>query len=148
MDSLYINHNIFLNKNQRYKLAAGERISVVGTSLSVRGSEKFKDPKDFNEYFCLYNLIPKKIILKNVYSTKQGYDIYLLNSTSKNNFFDYFKNLIFNKNEKQEEVKKLLDFKDGGSEWMLIFEQDYKKQFIIFHKIQIQKTEVLLESLT
>jgi hypothetical protein len=148
MDSLYINHNIFLDKDQRYKLAEGKRVSVIGTSLSMLSSDKFKDPKDFSEYFCLYNLIPKKTIFKNVYNTKQGYDIHLLNSNTKNSAFDYFKNFIFNKNENQQEVRKLVDIKDGGVEWMLIFEQDYKKQFIVFHKIQIQKIEVLLESLT
>jgi hypothetical protein len=147
MNTLYISHNIFLSKKQRYDLVEGHAVKVIGTFTQVFADEKFKDPKDIHEYFCLYNLIPKNKIFKNIYKTRQGYDVCLLNNKTKNSFLDRIKNLIFSKNEIQEDVKKLLDVCDGGAEWMFILEQDFKKNLILFHKIQIQKIETLLESL-
>lgn len=147
METLYIDHNIFLNKKQIKKLISGDVVSAVGVSLHVPGSDKFNDPKNFNEYFCLYKLIPKKYVYKSIYNKNYGYDVYLSNNKCKENVLDYFKRIIFSKYENQEDVKKLSDISDGGSEWMFLLEQNFKKDIVVFHKMQIQKIEVLNESL-
>lgn len=147
MDILYVSHNLFLTKEQRYNLFNGNNVETVGTSICVLNSLKFKNPEEVKEYFCLYKLIPKKNITKSIKSTKKGFNIYLFSEKTNNTFFDLVNEFFFGKKINKENTKKLLDIKDGGSEWLFLIEQEFKKNLIIFHKLQIQKIENLLESL-
>jgi hypothetical protein len=136
---LTVSHNLFLSKSQRYELAEGKELEIVGVSVPV-WFHKGKTSEPANEVFCNYKLIPSedKVFVNN---SETGYNIYLP------------------KNQKNAEgatnpivLRNLLDIKDGGIEW-LAFRQfakakKGKKVIDMIHFVEIKKSEEFYESVS
>lgn len=141
-DTLYISHNIFLSKKQRYSLFDGKKIKVIGVSLQSWFPERNKQMGI--ECFSLYKLIPKRINDSRIKEFNNGYNIYIKNDNIQSIFG------LFQKKEKKlnlPDAKNLLDVIDGGKEWMFISYDINKTNYKIKHTIEIKKIETFLESL-
>lgn len=136
--TLTVAHNIFLEREQRYKLVKGEQVDCVGVSVPVwyyRG----KTSEPGNEVFVKYKIIPTdhKIFVKH---NEEGYEIFL----PKNSF-----NPEDNRNNPVT-LKNLLDHKDGGIEWIAFRQfgeaKRQKKKVSIVHFVEIKTIEELLKT--
>ena len=132
---LTVSHSLFLDRTQRYNLAKGEELEVVGVNVPV-WFYKGKTSEPANEIFCKYKLIPSdnKIFVNN---DDLGYTVFLPKQTEGTN------PII---------LKNLLDIKDGGIEW-LAFRQfakakKGKKVIDIVHFVEIKKVEDLYQSIS
>lgn len=136
---LYVGHNIFLSREQRYRLYNGKSLKVVGFNVCKSYPSKEEVPL---EYFCIYNLIPKKIKNYIIKKNQKGYTIYIDNLNIPSIFEFFYKN----KNTPCS-AKNLIDIKDGGKEWVFLKKEENEKNFKTLHTIEIQKIESLLDSL-
>lgn len=144
-DTLYISHNIFLSREQRYNLYSGKKEKVVGVNVSCWSPKKMIE-NEYTESFCFYRIIPKRKTNYKIKKTQKGYLIYLTN----NKIFSIFDFIYNHKNENRvndNDVKNLLDIKDGGKEWMFLKEETNQNNLTIKHSIEIHKLESLLESI-
>lgn len=129
MATLVIAHNIFLTKEERYKLHSGEPIEVTGVNVPV-WFEKGNTSEPAQEVFCKYRITNTKEN-KAIVPFDEGYNISI---------------------PKEAETIKLLDIKDGGCEW-LYFRQygevhQKKKKFNIIHDVEFRPLEDLTDTLT
>ncbi len=138
--TLSVSHNMFLDRKQRYELANGEPVDVIGVSVPV-WYYKGKTSEPGNEVFCKYRLIPTEhnIFVKH---NDQGYEVYLPKRS-------------FNPEENKANpvtLKNLLDHKDGGIEWIAFRQygeaKKNKRPVNIVHFVEIKTTEELDKTLS
>lgn len=147
MATLTISHYIYLNRDQRYQLHAGESLEIVGVSVPV-WFHKGTTSEPAQELFCKYKLTNEpgnKAIMPN----EEGYSINLPQK-DKDSPEDM---------EAQQAIgmmlgtsERLLDIKDGGSE-MLEFRQYNKVHkdkyaFNVVHFVEIKPDELLKDTLS
>lgn len=138
MLSLAIHHNVYLTKDQRYALNAGEDLEIVGVSVPVwTYNNATSEPA--REVFCKYYLknpkqddIPIKIV-------PDGYVIVLPHRETDDFTFS---------------SKCLMDVKDGGSASIFYREQNRirdeinRKAVVVVHYVHIRDLSVLEGSMT
>src|SRR4051812_20500937 len=66
MHTLTVNHNIFLTRDQRYKVARGEQVEVTGVCVPVWFTKDFSTEPAV-EVFCRYHVMPDQPL-----SVRQG----------------------------------------------------------------------------
>lgn len=130
MNTLSIDHNIWLNKEQRYSLHEGNEINVVGISIPVWIFEDKTTNEPAKEIFCKYKLINNKNFDAPIKITEDGYEITIpcIQGTSLNLTNEEWRELNAKNPDKLEKLydicvkpinsKNLLDIKDGGSKYM------------------------------
>ena len=125
--TLSIVHNIYLNKEERYLLHRGKKITVVGSSLPV-WFYKGDTSEPAEEVFCKYILTNKKgkKDVSPIEITKQGYKINLpqlpegykdpevLTDVQWRKMTNKQKSDWYDANAKPITSEKLLDYPDGG----------------------------------
>ena len=159
MLTLVVSHNITLTREQRYKLHAGETIDVVGVSVPV-WFEKGSTSEPANEVFASYKLMNDKQASP-IKTVQGGYHINMpqpnpeAEAEIKEMPPEVLSTLGINANFPN--AKSLLDFKDGGSEY-LQFRQYAKTNLVvdgtktrtplnIVHCVEIRPIEDLIETL-
>jgi hypothetical protein len=162
MLNLTVNHHIFLNRDQRYALHAGQSIEVTGISVPVWFVRK-KTNEPAKEVFCryyIYNMDEHEVPIQIV---KDGYKIYMPHregtkiTLSDKEWWDlkrkepdkmeaYYDQIVA-----EVSSKNLLDIKDGGSGCMFYREHNkFKKndEYVnITHYVCIETIEDLMGSL-
>lgn len=148
MTTLTVSHYIYLNRDQRYELHAGETLEIIGISIPVwfhQGSTS----EPAKELFCKYTLtnIPE---YKLISQTDEGYIINLPQKLELNgeNVPKEVKDVVAVQLGTSE---RLLDIKDGGSEWLEFRQynkiQKENKTFNVVHFIEIKPDELLIDTL-
>lgn len=148
MATLTVSHYIYLSREQRYKLHAGEPLTITGISIPVwfhRGNTS----EPAQEMFCKYTLT-NEAENKLITPSEEGYSINLPQKLE-----------LANEAVPQEvqdvvavqlgTSERLLDIKDGGSEW-LEFRQYNKVQqgthkFNVVHFVEIKPDELLQDTM-
>ncbi len=132
--TITVSHNIFLTKDERYKLANGESIEVVGVSVPVwfHGG---KTSEPAVEVFCKYRLSSAKVPTP-ITNYEEGYLIALPQA-----------------NEKEKHtVTDLKDIKEDGCEYMHLRQavktRKGRKNYDILHFVEIKTIEELNDTLT
>lgn len=157
--TLTISHNLFLTREQRYRYYKGQELEIVGVSVPVWLSEK-ETSEPAQEMFTLYKLchtnetalikhnrhryeiyIPKLPFYQPPYITNEIWET--LSTEEKQNYYD--------KMDKEVVIKNILDYKDGGCEWLAFRQYSktkrYKKTLNLVHYVEIKKIEDLEFSL-
>jgi hypothetical protein len=159
MLTLIISHHIHLEKPERYKLAEGNEISVVGVSVPV-WFFKGNTSEPAAEIFCKYLLTNKPNEFP-ICMYEQGYRVNLQQVPSSLELRKKPKNWDeFNQQQRIDWYKKynfpisgndLLDLKDGGLEFL---QYNHYHKVVGFggginvtHMIHINKQETLVNSL-
>lgn len=157
--TLAVHHLIYLNREQRYKLHAGEQIKVVGVSVPVWFiGENSTEPA--REVFCNYYLSNPKGDYP-IGIRKDGYSVSLPHKPAppKPDVTDeqWFKFTKEEREKYEEQVKpaftseNLLDYQDGGSKFLYYREHNKIKHegrwLTMIHFIQIADIEELENSL-
>jgi len=140
MTTLVISHYIYLSKDQRYNLHAGQEMEAVGVSVPV-WFHKGSTSEPAKEFFCKYKLTNEntnKVISK----TDEGYLVNLPQKLQKKTDESIFSG----------GSEKLLDIDDNGSE-SLDFRQYNKDkhgetEFNIVHFVEIKTLETLVDTLS
>jgi hypothetical protein len=158
MTTLAISHNLFLTRDERYRIYGGEAVQTVGVSLPIWWKGVVTSEPGV-EVFCLYTLRRVGDILS-IKSTSDGYIIHLppgekyepLSNDMWNSLTKDQQELWYRNHEPSPSVDDLKDLKDGGREW-LAFRQlqnitKNKKILDVVHFVEIKPMEILLESLT
>jgi len=158
MTTLAIAHNLFLTREERYRVYDGEPVQTVGASLPVWWKGVTTSEPGV-EVFCLYILRRVGDILS-IKSTNEGYIINLpigdkwepLSDEMWKSLTKDQQELWYRNHEPSPSVDDLKDIKDGGREW-LAFRQlqnitKNKKLLDVIHFVEIKPIEILLESLT
>jgi len=137
--TLTVSHNIFLKKEQRYELHIGKEVKTIGVSTPVWTNGK-KTSEPAHEVFCNYIITPTdcKIYIRH---NAKGYDILL----PKNSYDSE------NKRQNPVTINNIIDFKDGGVEWLAFrqFNQvnKNKRNITIAHFVEIKDMEELIQTL-
>lgn len=138
--TLSIAHNIFLKSEERYLLHIGKEIEVIGVSTPVWFYKKTSEPA--NELFCKYKITPTESTLFIKHNATKGYDLCL-------------PRLSYDAAEKRNNpitLKSLLDFKDGGVEWLAFHQfNDVKrnnKDIHIAQFIEMKDMEELIQTIS
>jgi len=149
MATLTISHYIYLNREQRYKLHSGESLEVTGVSIPVwfhRGTTS----EPAKEMFCKYKLT-NEAINKAIMPMEEGYNINLPQKLELGggNVPEEVQDVVAVQLGTSE---RLLDVKDGGSEW-LEFRQYNKVQqgihkFNVVHFVEIKPDELLQDTMS
>lgn len=138
--TLTVSHNIFLERDQRYKLFAGEQVECVGVSVPIWYYQR-RTSEPGNEVFCKYKLIATeyKIFVKHY---DEGYEIFLPQRS-------------FNPEDNRANpltLKNILDHKDGGIEWIAFRQfgeaKRQKKKVNIVHFVEIKTMEELQKTMS
>lgn len=136
---LSIGHNIFLSKEDRYKLL-NEEIEAVGVSVPVWFYQN-KTSEPAHEVFCKYKIIPSEDEI----SIKQKDQVYEITLPKED----------LNKDGKKHPVtiKNILNIKDGGMEWLAFrqygkIKRKNKKTISLIHFLEVKPLEDILGSLT
>lgn len=149
MATLTISHYLYLSRDQRYKLHAGEPIEITGVSVPV-WFHKGSTSEPARELFCKYK-ITNEPVNKAIVPMDEGYHINLPQK------------MELAKEDVPQEVQevaaiqlgtseRLLDIKDGGSEWLEFRQynkvhQD-KHAFNVVHFVEIKPDELLQDTLS
>ena len=158
--TLSIVHHVFLTKEERYALANGLAIDVVGVSWPVWSSTTFTtDPAE--EVFCNYT------ILSNLdpFSISRTSNGYLITIPSKSNYKPpiYPSNEVwrsvpmavketwYDKHQAPPIVKNLLDPKDGGSAYIRFkchVKMKHNDHLVnVFHYVELKDMQDLQDSM-
>lgn len=158
MLTLTILHNIYLSKEQRYSLATGNTIEIIGISVPVwfyQGSTS----EPAREIYCKYTLENNKDKKSGVFFNKDGYKINIP-QFPKNYKIPKLKDKLMAMNKYEEWYKNnipvsgkdMLDLEDGGIKYMEF--REYGK-FIygvdvigLMHTIEIKPVESLIKTLS
>lgn len=148
MATLIISHNIYLNREQRYALHERTPQDAVGISIPV-WFHKGNTSEPAKEIFCKYQITNDSSI-KAVVPTNDGYIINIPQHIKfKSNSISEEVRDFLNQNISTSE--KLLDLKDGGSEWLDFrsFGKISHNEIIynVIHFIEIKPMESLLSTL-
>ena len=158
---LFVSHQIFLNRKQRYNLHKGEKIDAIGVNSPV-WYKQTGEPRNVEvEVFCEYILTN----LRKDYpigKTKKGYQINLPQLTPEKRQMRRAIRKIDDVewaklNEQRQEMlysllesnssENLLDYRNGGSKFIMFDQQcvqRYKKKKIeVTHLVQIKDLAVL-----
>jgi len=132
MLTLTISHNIFLTREERYKVTNGEPIEILGISVPV-WFFKGNTSEPAKEIFCKY-VVTNDGKNAPIFSTNIGFQLNL-------------PRII----DDQNSEKKLLDIADGGEE--CLFYREFNKvntpiNYDVIHYIQIMPHEIMLKTLT
>lgn len=158
MLTLTVGHQIFLTKEERYRIVNGETVQILGISVPV-WLEDTKTSEPAIEVFVRYKIIPTEDITF-IKCKKYGYDIEIqktqdlpneiLETLTEEERDDWFKT-----NDSKPDVSFLKDIKDGGCAW-LAFRQYNKlrkskktfgKAIQLAHFVEIKDIEALLTSI-
>jgi len=153
MLTLSITHNIFLTKEERYRLHQREPVETMGVSLPVwfyRGNTS----EPAQEVFCKY-FLTNKPENSPIVNMRVGYQI---NMPQKQELPPELQHLpphitqSLGYNQEIMTTQNLLDVQDGGGEW-LYFRQYNKvrknrRVFNVVHFVEIKPIEKLMETLT
>ncbi len=148
MLTLSISHNIFLTKEERYKLYEGQTIEIIGVSVPI-WFKNGSTTEPGKEVFCQYRL-RNKPPSKAIIMIKNGWEITLPNADADviQDFFKKYGNEDLMKDI--QSAKNLLDIKDGGSQWLQFRQYNKmkknKKYYHILHSVEIKPVELLLSS--
>jgi len=132
MLTLTISHNIFLTREERYKVTSGEPIEILGISVPV-WFLKGNTSEPAKEIFCKY-IVTNDGKNTPIFATPTGFQLNL-------------PKII----DEQNSEKKLLDVDDGGAECLFYreFNRIYKPiSYDIIHYVQIMPYEMMLKTLT
>jgi len=132
MLTLTISHNIFLTKEERYKLTSKENIETIGISTPVWFS-RGNTSEPAKEVFCKYTITNDETDAP-ISPTENGYRINLPKVI-----------------DDQSAEKKLLDVSDGGAECLFYreFNKIYKPiHYDIIHYVQIMPIEMMEKTLS
>jgi hypothetical protein len=157
--TLSVVHQIFLNKEERYKLVKKHLVETIGVSIPIWSSNTFTtEPAE--EIFCKYILMNDD----NPTNIERFAEGYLINVPGKMKLPRYPSDEKWRAMSRQDQedwydkhdvpitIKHLLDIKDGGSEYLrfqLHNIMQYKEHLInVFHYIEIKDMELLKDSLT
>lgn len=151
MATLTISHYLYLSREQRYKLHTGETLDIIGVSVPV-WFHKGSTSEPAKELFCKYK-ISNDPVNKTIMPTEEGYSI---NLPQKVELGD--KNIPDEIQEAEATSiqlgtsDKLLDIKDGGSEWLEFRQynkvQQGEHQFNVVHFVEIKPVELLQDTLS
>lgn len=148
MATLTISHYIYINREQRYALHAGESLEVVGISVPV-WFHKGTTSEPAKEIFCKYK-ITNEAENRAIIPTEEGFNINLPQKMDQD------------KDDTSEETKKavalrlgtsenLLDYKDGGKEWLEFRQYNKVRQgeneFNVVHFVEIKPDEILSDTI-
>ena len=143
---LFFNHQIFIDKEQRYDLYAGKQIKTLGTCIEITNlnhPDEYKQPKEiFLEYIVDTESIEDKVIVTN--------NSYIIHIPVK--FLHSEMEEI--KEEKNDFVylEDILDLEDGGREELFFkYRKIYAntdKKYICMHAIEIRDISKLENSLS
>jgi hypothetical protein len=158
---LSISHNIFLTHEERYALAAGRNVSVIGTNIPV-WLDQGSTSEPAREIFCKYYL-NNQASDRLVSGTTDGYKISLPTRGSyirlRRPTDDEWRAMSIDEQETWYEkntlppcAESLLDLKDGGGGYLRFryrsnFSKDGQKM-PAYHFVEIKKIEDLEISLT
>lgn len=165
---LYVNHYVYLTREQRYALYDGIELVVTGVCCyfvhpsSINKDRNIKINQATKEIFCKYRLINNGTC-RNIDIYDEGYIIYLPNNHAnipKVSNEQWRLMNLYNHREMEKYYKKflpersakcLLDFPEG--KMYLSFHQEFfitinKKKIKTKHCVQIQDIEVLKDSMT
>jgi hypothetical protein len=133
--TLTISHNVFLTKEERYKLFAGETLDLVGISVPIWYYDG-QTSEPGNEVFCKYTLTPSDDKIYVNYK-KDGYEIFLPRTAYSPE--DDKKNPIT--------LKNILDVPDGGIAWIAFRQfgkiKKNRKDINMVHFVEIKRIEEL-----
>lgn len=158
--TLTVQHNIFLTKEERYTLHAGEPIEVIGISVPVwlYGEETTSEPA--KEVFCRYYLYNTKEDLP-IKTLEDGYEICVPHKIPENlpdasneewkEFNEDQLEAYYESRENTVTSQNLLDVTDGGSGSIMYREHNsFEKngsEYEIIHFIHITTIEKLIETM-
>jgi hypothetical protein len=162
---LTVQHEVFLTREERYKLVEGEEVETLGVSVPVWVLQKSgKTTEPAPEIFCHYRIINDKEQAQQVKKTKTGYIIRLPQIPEDLLFLprpddDEWREMTlearddwFYQNRKPPNPNCLKDRTDGGGEY-LRFEKQRKAKFKngpyiqVVHWVEIKSIESLKQSL-
>ena len=135
--TLTVAHVILLDQDQRYKIADGEELTIVGVSIPTwYYNGETSEPA--TEVFCKYKIIPTKykVFVKH---TTYGYEIQLPLETH-----DPETNI-----RNPITLKNIRNIKDGGMEWLAFrqfgkIKRKNKKTIDIVHFVEIKSLQELV----
>lgn len=141
MATLTISHYVYLTKEQRYALHAGQEVEVVGVSVPV-WFQKGTTSEPARELFCKYKLTNEKVN-KVISQMEEGYVINLPQKTEATTDETPISS---------GQSDRLLDITDKGAEF-LDFRQYNKvrqehREFNVVHFVEIKRLETLMETLS
>ena len=146
--TITVMHNIFLTREERYKLAEGEPVITVGVSVPVwfyRGITT----EPAQEVFCKYRLTNKKTPVP-ITNWDEGYSINLPQAEEEMVTLanPSAENPAQGKKVEQPTAINLKDMKDGGCDGYLQFKQytkirKDKKTYNLLHFVEIKTIEDL-----
>jgi hypothetical protein len=139
-------HNIFLTREERYKLAEGGDVEVVGVSVPV-WFHRGKTTEPANEVFCKYRICNAPVSTP-ITNYEDGY---VMNLPQEGEVAVAIKPTGEEIPSAAPNPKMLRDIKDGGSGYMQ-FKQYTKVRkgrsiFNLLHFVEIKELEVLLDTL-
>lgn len=165
--TLVVSHNIFLTRDQRYKLVNGETIEVIGSNVPVWICRDETQKKGYTsepavEVFCRYVITNNKVA-KPIHAIEGGYQINLpqLPSSYKERkkipndkwrkMSAAEKNAWYDNNKKPATSENLRDISDKGCEYLRFEEYNMAKideDFVhMGHHIKIDDMQSLNKSL-
>jgi hypothetical protein len=144
MLTLSIQHNIYLDRKDRYSLHNQIDVNTVGISLPIWHREN-SSSEPGKEVICNYYLKNPKEELP-IQILKDGYLVYLPHKTPERNFTEISdetwrkmpqeqRELYYTSKAQQTSSASLLDVKDGGSETLMYRESNKSKSKDRFMKI-------------
>lgn len=143
MATLTISHYIYLSKDQRYNLHAGQDIEAIGVSIPV-WFHKGSTSEPAKEIFCKYKLTNENVN-KVIVQMNEGYVINLPQKVEKEAVTE--ETPIFTASS-----DKLLDVEDNGAEYMEFRQYNKVKQgnneFNVVHFVEIKTLETLSNTLS
>lgn len=158
---LFISHNIYLTKEQRYDLASGKSLKVIGSNVPV-WFYKFNTSEPATEIFCQYTITNEPGPIS-VVSTLTGYTINIPQMPEDYEPPEHITNSKWREMSlaQQEQWyedhphpltgKALLDVKDGGSAYMKFqyeIRRTWNKRLVQqSHQIEIKDIDYLMNSL-
>jgi hypothetical protein len=153
---LTISHNLFLAREERYKLFAGTSINVIGASIPV-WVRKGRLPHEAEEVFCEYtihnNNKPKKVEpaatghIITIPPISNPYWRALVSDDKWRNMTEEEKTTWYGKHNRPSS-NQLLDIQDGGADGYLSFSYQAKvKKITVLHFVEIKPIEILEKSM-
>lgn len=145
MATLIISHNLYLNYEQRYALHERNAVEVIGVSVPV-WFRQGNTSEPAKEIFCKYK-ITNEFKTKSIISNEAGYTINLPQIIEfKSGKLEQEVQSFVNNN--MPTSKKLLDIKDGGSEWLEFRHFTKLGKHNLIHFVEIKPEEVLFDTLS
>lgn len=140
---LFLTHQIFVTKEQRYQLYQGEKIETIGSFIETTNINNKKDffPKEIFAKYQIDTIVSEEHIV----SMADGYKIHMpvkfLYSDADLENID-LESSVF--------IEDILDSDDGGREEVFFKYRkvytDKNKKFLVIHSVSIRDIEILKSS--